>query len=162
MSRSIRRMRRVGLAMIGIAVLVVFAGYAGTANWMGRQDDAGPSVDAGPSASSIEEIWGVKVHGIRRTAAGYMLDFRYRVLDAEKAAPILDRRITPHVKVAKTGARLLVPQAPKLGSMRQTSFAVKADRDYFIVFANPYQTVSAGDQVSVVVGDFESQLLTVE
>ena len=156
MSRSIRRIRRVGLAMIGIAVLVVFAGYAGTANWMGRQDDAGPS------ASSIEETWGVKVHGIRRTAVGYMLDFRYRVLDAEKAAPILDRRITPHVKVAKTGARLLVPQAPKLGSMRQTSFAVKADRDYFIVFANPYQTVSAGDQVSVVVGDFESQLLTVE
>jgi hypothetical protein len=156
MSRSIRRIRRVGLAMIGVSVLVVLAGYAGTANWMGRQDDAGPS------ASSIEEIWGVKVQGIRRTAAGYMLDFRYRVLDAEKAAPILDRRITPYLKVAKTGVRLLVPQAPKLGSMRQTSFAVKADRDYFIVFANPYQTVSAGDQVTVVVGDFESQLLSVE
>jgi hypothetical protein len=142
--------------MIGIAVLVVFAGYAGTATWMGRQDDAGPS------ASSIEEIWGIKVHGIRRTAVGYMLDFRYRVLDAEKAAPILDRRITPYLKVTKTGARLLVPQAPKLGSMRQTSFAVKADRDYFIVFANPYQTVAVGDQVSVVIGDFESQLLSVE
>jgi hypothetical protein len=153
MSRSIRR---VGPAMIGIAVLVVFAGYAGTANWMGGQDDAEPS------ASSIEEIWGVKVHGIRRAAVGYMLDFRYRVLDAEKAAPILDRRITPYIKVAKTGARLLVPQAPKLGSMRQTSFAVKADRDYFIVFANPYQKVRAGDQVTVVVGDFVSQPLIVE
>jgi hypothetical protein len=156
MSRSICHIRRVGLAMIGIAVFVVFAGCAGTANWVSRQDDAGPS------ASSIEETWGVKVQGIRRTAAGYMLDFRYRVLDAEKAAPILDRRITPYVEVAETGARLLVPQAPKLGAMRQTSFAVKGDRDYFIVFANPYQTVSAGDQVSVVVGDFESQLLTVE
>jgi hypothetical protein len=156
MSRSIRHIRRVGLAMIGIAVLVVFAGYAGTANWMGRQDDAEPS------ASSIEEIWGVQVHGIRRAAVGYMLDFRYRVLDAEKAAPILDRRITPYVRVAKTGARLLVPQAPKLGSMRQTSFAVKADRDYFIVFANPYQKVRAGDQVTVVVGDFVSQPLIVE
>jgi hypothetical protein len=156
MGRSIRHIRRVGPAMIGIAVLVVFAGYAGTAKWMGGQDDAGPS------ASSIEEIWGVKVQGIRRTAAGYMLDFRYRVLDAEKAAPILDRRITPYLKVTKTGARLLVPQAPKLGSMRQTSFAVKADRDYFIVFANPYQMVHAGDQVSVVVGDFESQILIVE
>jgi hypothetical protein len=153
MSRSIRR---VGPAMIGIAVLVVFAGYAGTANWMGGQDDAEPS------ASSIEETWGVKVHGIRRAAVGYMLDFRYRVLDAEKAAPILDRRITPYIKVAKTGARLLVPQAPKLGSMRQTSFAVKADRDYFIVFANPYQKVRAGDQVTVVVGDFVSQPLIVE
>jgi hypothetical protein len=156
MSRSIRHIRRVGLAMIGIAVLVVFAGCAGTANWMSRRDDAGPS------ASSIEETWGVEVHGIRRTAVGYMLDFRYRVLDAEKAAPILDRRITPYIKVAKTGARLLVPQAPKLGSMRQTSFAVKADRDYFIIFANPYQKVAVGDQVSVVIGDFQSQLLTVE
>ena len=156
MSRSIRRIRRVGLAMIGTATLVMFAGWAGTANWMGHRDDAGPS------ASSIEETWGVEVQGIRRTAAGYMLDFRYKVLDAEKAAPILDRRITPYVKVAKTGVRLLVPQAPKLGAMRQTSFAVKADRDYFIVFANPYQTVHVGDQVSVVVGDFESQLLSVE
>jgi hypothetical protein len=46
--------------------------------------------------------------------------------------------------------------------MRQTSFAVKADRNYFIVFANPAQTVSVGDEVSVVVGDFQTDILTVE
>jgi hypothetical protein len=118
--------------------------------------------EAGATASSLEDEWGVEVLGIRRTAVGYMLDFRYRVLDAEKAAPILDRRITPYVKVAKTGARLLVPQAPKLGAMRQTSFAVKTDRNYFIVFANPSQTVAVGDEVSVVVGAFETGSLTVQ
>ena len=152
MSRSIRLVRS---AMIGISTLVVLAGCGLTANST-RPDD----VDT--TASRIEDEWGVEVLGIRRIAAGYMLDFRYRVLDAEKAAPILDRRITAYVKVAKTGTRLLVPQAPKLGSMRQTTFAVKADRNYFIVFANPAQTVGVGDQVSVVVGDFQTGNLTVQ
>jgi hypothetical protein len=115
-----------------------------------------------PSAQRLADEWGVEVLGIRRTSAGYMLDFRYRVLDAQKAAPILDRRIVPYIKVAGTGTRLLVPQAPKLGSMRQTSFAVKENRNYFIVFANPSQIVDAGDQVSVVVGEFNSGKITVE
>ncbi|MAG32891.1 MAG: hypothetical protein CL908_18595 [Deltaproteobacteria bacterium] len=142
-------------AMAGIWAFVVLAGCGGTAN-LTRPDD----VDR--TASRIEDEWGVQVLGIRRVAAGYMLDFRYRVLDAEKAAPILDRRIPAWVKVTETGVTLLVPQAPKLGSMRQTTFDVKADRNYFIVFANPGQTVDVGDQVSVVVGDFQSGNLTVE
>jgi hypothetical protein len=157
MSRSIRRIRRPSLAMIGIgiATLVVLVGCGEAANPISPDG-------ADTAAARIEDEWGVEVLGIRRIAAGYMLDFRYRVLDAEKAAPILDRRIKPYLKVAETGVTLLVPQAPKLGSMRQTSFAVKADRNYFIVFANPAQTVAVGDEVSVVVGDFQSQALTVQ
>jgi hypothetical protein len=157
MSRSNRQIRRPSLAMIGlgIATLVVLVGC-------GEITDSISSDDPDAVASRIEDEWGVKVLGIRRTAAGYMLDFRYRVLDAEKAAPILDRRITPYLKVAATGVTLLVPQAPKLGSMRQTSFAVKPDRNYFIVFANPSQTVSVGDEVSIVIGDFQTQTLTVQ
>jgi hypothetical protein len=155
-----RSTRRIVLAMIGAAMLVGLAGYhLGGSSWIGGAEKA---EETGPSASELEEIWGVQLIGIRRTALGYMLDFRYRVVDAEKAAPILDRRITPYVEVAETGVRLLVPQAPKLGSMRQTSFAVKPDRDYFIVFANPSQLVRKGDQVNVVVGDFETPLMTVQ
>ncbi len=124
---------------------------------------ANQQLDVGQSESTreIERVWGVRPLEVRRTAAGYMLDFRYRVLDAEKAAPILDRRIVPYITVAATGVRLLVPQAPKLGSMRQTSFNVKADRNYFIVFANPSGTVTSGDEVTVTIGDFVSQRLTV-
>ena len=151
-----RSMRRSLLAMIGTATMVFLLLGCG-------ETTTSTSLDAAEvAAAKIEEEWGVKVLGIRRTALGYMLDFRYRVVDAEKAAPILDRRITPYVEIKETGVRLLVPQAPKLGSMRQTSFAVKADRDYFIVFANPSQIVGKGDLVSVVVGDFETPALAVQ
>ena len=57
----------------------------------------------------IEERWGVEIQSVRLTAAEYMLDFRYRVLDADKAAPILDRHIKPHVIVERSGAKLQVP-----------------------------------------------------
>jgi hypothetical protein len=152
MSQSIRRLI---LAMVGTSALVVIVGC-------GEAADSISSEEADATAARIEDEWGVEVLAIRRTAGGYMLDFRYRVLDAEKAAPILDRRITPYLEIAESGAKLLVPQAPKLGSMRQTSFSVKADRNYFIVFANPAQTVAVGDEVSVVVGDFQTEILTVE
>jgi hypothetical protein len=152
MSRSIRHLT---LAMAGISALVVLVGCGEAAN-------PSSSDQADATAARIEDEWGVKALSIRRTAGGYMLDFRYRVLDAEKAAPILDRRIKPYLEVAESGMKLLVPQAPKLGSMRQTSFSVKADRNYFIVFANPAQTVGVGDEVSVVVGDFRTGSLTVQ
>jgi hypothetical protein len=91
--------------MAGISALVVLVGCAEAANPVS-------SDDADATAARIEDEWGVEVLGIRRTAGGYMLDFRYRVLDAEKAAPILDRRITPYLEIAESGAKLLVPQAP--------------------------------------------------
>jgi len=150
-----RPIQRTLLVMIGTSMMFLLLGCEEATNSTGLDE-------AKSATAKIEEEWGVRVLGIRRTAAGYMLDFRYRVLDAEKAAPILDRRITPYVEVEETGVRLLVPQAPKLGSMRQTSFAVKADRDYFIVFANPSQIVSKGDLVSVVVGDFQTSPLAVQ
>lgn len=155
----VRRPRSRGVAaMIGTALVFLLLGCGETTNSTAL--DAAAAAET--AAAKLEEEWGVKVLGIRRTALGYMLDFRYRVTDAEKAAPILDRRITPYVEIKETGVRLLVPQAPKLGSMRQTSFAVKADRDYFIVFANPSQIVGKGDLVSVVVGDFETPALAVQ
>src|SRR3990172_7542680 len=54
---------------------------------------------AAPQAidTTIEEKWGVRVLSIRQSAEGYMLDFRYRVIDAEKAAPLFDRKIKPHL-----------------------------------------------------------------
>jgi len=37
---------------------------------------------------SLEETWGIQIMGSRQTAAGHMIDFRYRVLDPEKAGPL--------------------------------------------------------------------------
>ena len=108
------------------------------------------------------EPWGIRVIGIRRTAADYMLDFRYRVLDAEKAAYLMNRKIKPQLIVEKNGRKLQVPVSSKIGPLRQSPKFTKVNRNYFMFFANPGRSVRAGDKVTIVIGDFKAEHLVVE
>jgi hypothetical protein len=110
----------------------------------------------------LEELWGVEVQAVRLTAADYMLDFRYRVLDADKAAPILDRHIKPHVIVERSGVKLQVPISSKLGPLRQTQTHPQDARNYYAFFANPARHVKRGDLITIVVGDFIAEHIAVE
>jgi hypothetical protein len=116
----------------------------------------------GHSADICHEQWGIKVMGIRRSSAGYMLDFRYRVLQPDKARLLLNRRVKPYLIVEDSGAELQVPVSPKIGPLRQSSDKVYADRNYFMLFGNPGRRVKSGDKVTVVVGDFRATHLVVE
>jgi len=111
--------------------------------------------------SAIEEKWGVRILSIRQSAEGYMLDFRYRVIDAEKAAPLFDRKIKPHLIDEATGAKFAVPEPPKVGALRTTR-PPQADRNYFIMFANPGRYIKKGNKVTVVIGEFKAENLVVE
>ncbi len=106
--------------------------------------------------------WGIRVLGVRRTAADYMLEFRYRVLDAEKAAYLMNRKIKPALIVQKSGRKLQVPVSSKIGPLRQSPKFTKVNRNYFMFFANPGRLVQAGDKVTVVIGDFNIKNLVVE
>ncbi len=106
--------------------------------------------------------WGIRVLGVRRTSADYILEFRYRVLDAEKAAYLMNRKIKPELIVQKSGRKLQVPVSSKIGPLRQSPKFTKINRNYFMFFANPGRTVKAGDKVTVVIGDFSVKDLVVE
>ena len=108
-----------------------------------------------------EQEWGVKVIGLRPSAAGYMLDFRYRVLDAKKAAELVNRKNKPYLLVEKDGSKLVVPVTSKLGPLRQSAQYAKENRNYFMFFANPNKHVKSGDLVTVVIGDFKAEHLVV-
>ena len=114
--------------------------------------------------ASIEADWGIKVEGLRLSAAGSMLDFRYRVLDAQKAAPILDGKTQPYLLDEAHGAKLGVPDTPVLGRMRQTSRNnnIKTDRTYFIMFGNPGKALQSGDKVTLLLGTVKMTDLLVQ
>jgi hypothetical protein len=118
---------------------------------------------AAPQAidSTVEEKWGVRILSIRQSAEGYMLDFRYRVLDAGKAAPLFDRKIKPHLIDEATGAKFAVPEPPKVGALRTTR-PPERDKNYFIMFANPGRYIKKGNKVTVVIGEFKVENLVVE
>jgi uncharacterized protein YceK len=152
------------------AVLAGTLTLSGCSSATTKSEEKEPAYGGGASETtdpakvgSLQEQWGVEILGIQTSAAGYMLDFRYRVLDAEKAAPLLDRRIKPkpYIIVEKDNAKLQVPVTSKLGALRQTTFNVRANRNYFVLFSNPSRHVQPGDKVTVVIGDFVAQHLEV-
>lgn len=109
----------------------------------------------------LEEQWGIKVESAMLSAGGYMVDFRFRVLDAAKAARIFDRRTMPYMIDQATGAKFIVPNPPKVGPLRSGG-NIKEGRTYFIFFANPAKYVKSGNKITIVVGDFKIQDVVVD
>jgi hypothetical protein len=114
--------------------------------------------------ASIEASWGIKVEGLRLSAAGSMLDFRYRVLDATKAAPLLNGKTQVFLMDEAHGAKLGVPDTPVLGRIRQTARNgnIFTDRTYFIMFGNPGKVLQSGDKVTLLLGQAKVSDLMVQ
>jgi len=115
--------------------------------------------------TELEKKWGIKLYGIRWTAAGYMLEMKFRVLDPDKAFPLLKRHVKRYVVVEKSGAVLEVPFTQKLGSLKssvRTSNMVKKDYNYIALFANPGKHVNTSDKVALVIGNFMAENLIVK
>jgi hypothetical protein len=87
--------------------------------------------------SAAEKKWGVKIMNLRPTAAGYMLDLRLKVLDPAKAAHVLSRKSKAFIVDQGTGKALPVP-VTKSGLVKE------------------------GSKVTVVIGDFRAENITVE
>lgn len=123
-----------------------------------------PAAPAAAESSAVEATYGIAVDGLRLSAAGSMLDFRYRVLEPKKAAPILDGRIQPYLLDEGHQAKLAVPDTPVLGRLRQTgrNGKVLTDRTYFIMFGNPGKAVRSGDKVTLLLGQVKITDLTVQ
>jgi hypothetical protein len=123
------------------------------------------AANAPPGRESPEDRWGVQPLAVRVSAAGYMLDFRMRILDREKAAPLLVRNSDCHLVVEKNGGVLEVARSPKIGALRssvRTESMVKENRVYGALFANPGRLVAPGDRVTVVMGDYRAEHLVVQ
>lgn len=106
-----------------------------------------------PGLARSAADWGVEVVAVRPAVDGYMLDFRYRVIDAGKAAPLFDRKSQRYLIDETTGARMAVPSLPKTGPLRSVNPPI-AGRTYFMFFANEGRSIHPGDTVTVVIGDF--------
>ncbi len=111
----------------------------------------------------LREEWGIEVLGIRLASGNYMMDFRYRVFDVDKALTLFDHQIKPYLIVDRTNIKLPVPMAAKVGALRPTNRGknIKPDKNYFMIFGNPDRHVKAGETVTIVVGDFRIEHLLV-
>ena len=123
--------------------------------------DAVPTRPHPREKTLMKREWGVEVVFVRQTSAGYMLEFRYKVLDPDKAKPLFGRRVKPTLTHVESGATFIVPTPPKTGALRNSNPPL-ADHTYWMFFANPGKYVKQGDLVTIEIGDFVARNIVVE
>jgi hypothetical protein len=109
----------------------------------------------------MKRQWGVEVLFVRQTSAGYMLEFRYKVLDPEKAKPLFEHKTKPVLTHVESGARFIVPTPPKTGALRNSNMPLEG-HTYWMFFANPDQFIKPGDLVTIEIGDFVAKNIVVK
>lgn len=113
--------------------------------------------------SEVAERWGVEIVALRLTAEGNMIDLRYRIVDPDRAAFLVDRTIKAYLLDQASGRAVGVPNTAKVGPLRQTTKYGKppADRVFFMLFANPGRFIEAGSELTLAVGDLRVENLIV-
>jgi len=109
---------------------------------------------------SIEKKWGIRPLSIQLTAVGNLLDYRFRVIDPDKAQGLMKRGEKAYLIDQTSGMKLTVPRT-KVGPLRQTGTKPKAGKVYPILFANTGKVIKSGNEVTLVIGDFRMENIVV-
>jgi len=112
----------------------------------------------------MQDAWGVEPIHLRVTAAGYMVEFRYKILDVEKALILASRKREdfPYLQSLKSKAKLSVPYGSTVGFLKSNRRFHKKGKNYIAMFSNEGQHLLPGDKVKVQIKDQLSQELTVQ
>jgi hypothetical protein len=132
----------------------------------------GPAVAATPSSYQPNRfsrraelhyglIWGVDELSVKWTESGEVIRFAYRVLDADKAKTLNDKKFEPSLIDPRAGVKLVIPQLEKVGKLRQTG-TPEDGKAYWMAFSNKGRLVKRGDRVNVVIGSFHADGLVVD
>jgi hypothetical protein len=120
-----------------------------------------PDRFAGRAGTYYRLIWGVESLSVRTAESGEIIRFTYRVLDADKAKALNDKKLEPSLIDPQAGVKLVVPSLEQVGQLRQSA-APEAGKIYWMAFSNSGRRVKRGDRVNVVIGQFRADGLVVE
>ena len=104
--------------------------HVGSTSAMAATASTPGKTDSGPASSAnwhafdstyYKRKWGVEIIGVRLVSSKGMLRFNYRVLDAEKAKTLNDKKFNPFLVDEVSGVKLGVPEMDKVGKLRQSS-----------------------------------------
>jgi hypothetical protein len=120
-----------------------------------------PNRFAGRAGKYYELVWGVDSLAVKWTESGEVIRFTYRVLDADKAKTLNDKKAEPSLIDPQAQVKLVVPSMEKVGQLRQSS-TPQAGKSYWMAFSNKGRLVKRGDRVNVVIGKFRADGLVVD
>jgi hypothetical protein len=120
-----------------------------------------PDRFAGRAGTYYRLIWGVDSLSVKWGESGEVIRFSYRVLDADKARILNDKKFEPSLIDPQAGVKLVVPSMENVGQLRQSA-PPENGKSYWMVFSNKGRLVKRGDHVAVVIGAFHADGLVVD
>jgi ATP-dependent exoDNAse (exonuclease V) alpha subunit len=105
-------------------------------------------------------VWGVEDFSVKAVESGEIIRFSYRVLDADKAKMLNDKKNEPSLIDPQAGIRLVVPTLEKVGQLRQST-SPEAGKVYWMAFSNKGRYVKPGHRINIVIGNFRADGLIV-
>ncbi|MCP4078470.1 MAG: hypothetical protein GY744_20100 [Gammaproteobacteria bacterium] len=110
----------------------------------------------------LQGDWGIEPVHLRVTANGFMIEFRYKVLDAEKALILSDRKEFPYLLSMKSRAKLSVPYGSTVGFLKSNRRFIKKGKNYIAMFSNEGQHMLKGDRVKIQIKNQVSSELVLQ
>jgi hypothetical protein len=141
------------------AAIILFSlltGLLAFQTWGGRLGSFAAGVST-ISESTLADRYGLRVSLIGVTAAGGMVDFRMKMVDAAKAKLLLGDAKNFPVLVSANGQILTVPVDNKPASIE-----FKQDANFYLMFSNTGGVVTSGSGVIVRFGNIELGPLVVK
>ncbi len=120
-----------------------------------------PDRFAGKAKRYYASVWGVDSLSVKSAESGELIRFSYRILDPQKARIFNDKKIGAYLNSPEHRIQLVIPSLEKVGQLRQIN-KPEAGKSYWMAFSNPHKTVTRGDRVNVVIGNFHADGLIVE
>lgn len=118
------------------------------------------SVPSQRQAEYYRRRWGIDDIVVRETASGSLIRFSYRVVDADKAKILSDKKTIPYLIDEKNSLALQIPELEQVGQLRQVA-TPQNGREYWMAFSNKGRQVKPGSRVTVMIGTFRAEELVV-
>ena len=135
------------LSLVALVVLLV-GGVSGKALWPDRKADIRDGTTL-VTANGMAARYGINVTLIGVTAGGGLIDFRYQVVDPDKANPIIhDLDLFPKLIVEGTGATIGIRSLP-----HNHKRELQLGGTYFFLLPNANNAIHRGSRVTLVIGD---------
>ncbi|MEO8328862.1 MAG: hypothetical protein ABI586_02545, partial [Candidatus Nanopelagicales bacterium] len=139
-------------------VIVLVVGLVGV--WLlrpGRPADVRSGTDL-VTTQGLAARYGIDVTLIGVTAAGGMVDFRYQVVDPDKADQVVhDLALFPKLVEEDTGATLVMRSLPHSHNQQ-----LELGGNYFFLLPNASNALHPGSSVTLVIGDVRVEHVIVQ
>ncbi|MEZ4866165.1 MAG: hypothetical protein R3C14_32915 [Caldilineaceae bacterium] len=168
-SSPVRPLRWLKYALQALVLLPVIAGFLLYRAWTAPATDSSVALTGAVgqneqstvtiiSAQTLEERFGLRVAMIAITGGGGIVDFRYRILDKDKAQFLLnDPNNAPVLTVEGSDIRLMPPSHASKHSAR-----LENNKTYFNFYPNTQNALQPGSRVVVVMGSLRLEPIVVQ